>query len=105
MPCRQYRFGGTILAMCSPINRFFCSFHCFSGPPTPRPTLSQRDGTCHFSEFFFALRNPAGLGGSVAPTIRAGLACGIVKLKLDLAGSRKRPRLVFAWAQIGRAHV
>jgi len=29
--------------------------------------------------------------------IRVGFkTCGITKLKLDLAGSRKRPRLVFA---------
>lgn len=35
------------------------------------------------------------VSGRWGPAIRAGLACGIVKLKLDLAGSRKRPRLVF----------
>ena len=49
----------------------------------------------YFLEFFVAARNRAARLWSVWPTIRAGLACGIVKLKLDLAGSRKRPRLVF----------
>ena len=49
----------------------------------------------YFLGFFFAARNRVARAWSVWPTIRAGLACGIVKLKLDLAGSRKRPRLVF----------
>ena len=56
-------------------------------------------GCFDFLYFFLAPRNRARWAWSVGPTIRAGLACGIVKLKLDLAGSRKRPRLVFAWSR------
>jgi hypothetical protein len=58
-----------------------------------------------FLEFFFGLRNRATPAWSLGPTIRAGLACGIVKLKLDLAGSRKRPRLVFGQSQFSSLHL
>src|SRR5688572_13202888 len=61
------------------------------------PFQKVRNPAFDFLEFFFAPRNRGAVARSVCPTIRAGLACGIVKLKLDLAGSRKRPRLVF-WA-------
>jgi hypothetical protein len=44
---------------------------------------------------YSSCRNWVHRARSILPTVRAGLACGIVKLKLDLAGSRKRARLVF----------
>ena len=52
---------------------------------------------------FSSARNCVCRARSIPTTIRAGLACGIVKLKLDLAGSRKRPRLVFGRSQFLRS--
>jgi hypothetical protein len=66
----------------------------------PAHGFGRARGCFHFLEFFFASRNRVARAWSVWPTIRAGLACGIVKLKLDLAGSRKRPRLVFGQSQL-----
>jgi len=49
------------------------------------------------AQFFRADTGTAGgENGRKRSAIRAGLAGGIVKLKLDLAGPRKRPRLVVA---------
>lgn len=82
--------------------------HIHSPPLRPRAfaisLVSARASASTNLEFFLHPRNRCARAWSNLPTIRVGLAYGIVKLKLDLAGSRKRPRLVFGWSPISCPH-